>query len=186
MNEVRQGGRLERLLRVAPWLGAGSILLLPLVAMQFTEEIVWTASDFLVGGTLLFGAAFLFEVAMRAKAGLIYRAAAAVGLGASLFLVWAILAVGITDTPADLMYGVVLVIGVTGALAARIRPVGMARTLAGMAAAVALITVLTLTGGLTPAYNTWVEILLINAMFAGMYAISAVLFNQAARREEGQ
>ena len=43
---------------------AGLLLLLPLVAMQFTNEVNWTFSDFLVAGILLFGTGGLIELAM--------------------------------------------------------------------------------------------------------------------------
>ncbi len=173
---------METVFRIAPWAGASGLLLLPLIGMRFSDDVVWTVSDFAAAGFLLFGTALLFELAMRARGGLVYRAAAAFGLGASLFLIWAILAVGITDTEADLMYGVVLTIGVIGALAARLRPAGMARTLSSMAAMVVLIAVITLIGGLMPAYNSAAEILGINAMFAGLFVVSALLFRHAGRR----
>ena len=41
------------------------ILLVPLVAMQFTDEVVWTLSDFVVAGVLLFGSVLVYELAGR-------------------------------------------------------------------------------------------------------------------------
>ncbi|WP_052106594.1 hypothetical protein [Novilysobacter defluvii] len=46
-------------------LGTGLLLLIPLVAMQFTPEVVWTASDFLVMGVLIFGMASVFVLLAR-------------------------------------------------------------------------------------------------------------------------
>ena len=42
----RNGERRGSVWRIAAWGLAGLILLLPLVAMQFTDEVEWTASDF--------------------------------------------------------------------------------------------------------------------------------------------
>jgi len=49
----RAGGRHP--LRIIGWSLVGLILLAPLVAMQFTREVAWTASDFLFAGVLLIG-----------------------------------------------------------------------------------------------------------------------------------
>ncbi|MBT8281696.1 MAG: hypothetical protein KJO16_08970, partial [Muriicola sp.] len=46
-------------------LGAASVLLIPLIAMQFTSEVNWTAGDFLVAGILLLSTAFLLEFSWR-------------------------------------------------------------------------------------------------------------------------
>jgi protein-S-isoprenylcysteine O-methyltransferase Ste14 len=41
------------------------LLLIPFLAMQFTSEVNWTLSDFLVAGVLLFGTGLLIELAFR-------------------------------------------------------------------------------------------------------------------------
>ncbi len=41
-------------------LATGGILSIPLVAMQFTSEVNWSLSDFIIMGALLFGTGFLF------------------------------------------------------------------------------------------------------------------------------
>ena len=83
------------LLRVA--LATVSILLLPLVAMQFTEEVDWNAFDFIVMGTLLSGTGLACELLVKSARGkaISYRVAlVAVPVGA-LLLIWAQLAVGV-------------------------------------------------------------------------------------------
>lgn len=78
---------------------AGFLLLLPLVAMQFTKEVNWTFSDFLVAGVLLFGTGGLIELAMRKINKVGTRVWVILGILIVLFLVWAELAVGIFGTP---------------------------------------------------------------------------------------
>jgi hypothetical protein len=41
------------------------LLLVPLIAMQFLEEVSWTFSDFAIAGFLLFGTGLMCELAMR-------------------------------------------------------------------------------------------------------------------------
>ena len=70
-------------------------LLIPLIAMQFTDEVNWTLIDFIVGGALLFGTGFLCEFALRKLNKIKYRIAACLLILIALFLIWAELAVGI-------------------------------------------------------------------------------------------
>jgi len=81
-----------------PLLIAGTVLgllLIPFIAMQFTNEVAWTASDFLIMGMLLLSVGFLIEVAIRYVPKLKYRVVAILIILGLFFLVWAELAVGI-------------------------------------------------------------------------------------------
>ncbi|GGD75351.1 hypothetical protein GCM10011514_44120 [Emticicia aquatilis] len=78
---------------------AGLLLLLPLVAMQFTSEVNWTLSDFVIAGILLFGTGGLIELAIRKINQVSLRVWVILGILLVLFLVWAELAVGIFGTP---------------------------------------------------------------------------------------
>ena len=145
------GGRRGHFLRIAPWVIAALILLLPLGAMQFTDEVVWDETDFAVIGAMLFGACGAYELAARMTGNVAYRAAVGVAVVAAFILIWINLAVGIIgseDNPANLMYGGVLAVGILGALMVypRSKPHGMARALAAMAlpSAQALVGVISL------------------------------------------
>ena len=70
-----------------------TLLLVPLVAMQFTDEVDWTVGDFVVGGALLFGAGLTYEFLARRASTPVYRAAVGATVGAALLLVWISLAV---------------------------------------------------------------------------------------------
>lgn len=80
-------------------IGTAAILMVPLVAMQFTRAVNWTAGDFVVAAVLLAGTGMLFEVATARirtrKARLITSAVIALGF----LFVWAELAVGIVGSP---------------------------------------------------------------------------------------
>ena len=41
------------------------LLLIPLIAMQFTKEVNWSLIDFAVAGVLLFGTCFAIEFVLR-------------------------------------------------------------------------------------------------------------------------
>lgn len=72
-----------------------AILMIPLVAMQFTNEVVWDLFDFAVAGTLICVTGLLFVALCRSVSKPTYRAAGGVGLAGLFLLVWAELAVGI-------------------------------------------------------------------------------------------
>lgn len=78
---------------------AGLLLLVPLVAMQFTSEVNWTFSDFIVAGVLLFGTGGLIELAVRKIHKVSTRVWVILGILVALLLVWIELAVGIFGTP---------------------------------------------------------------------------------------
>lgn len=78
---------------------AGLLLLVPLVAMQFTSEVKWSPFDFLVAGFLLFGTGLVVELILRKVKTTPYRIALCAGALFILFLIWAELAVGIFGTP---------------------------------------------------------------------------------------
>jgi hypothetical protein len=163
----------------------GLILLLPLVAMQFTEEVQWTAFDFVVASVLLFGAGMTYVLVSGMGSSAAYRVATGVAVASGLFLVWVNLAVGLIGSegnPANLMYLGVLAIGVVGALITRFRPDGMAGTLLAMALAQAVIAAIAIVGGLGLPENGPAEILGINGLFIALFLASSFLYWRAARR----
>ena len=76
-----------------------SILLIPLIAMQFTSEVNWSAFDFLVAVILLTGTALLSEAALRSNRKKSLKFAFISILLLALVLVWAELGVGIFGSP---------------------------------------------------------------------------------------
>lgn len=75
------------------------LLCIPLIAMQFTSEVVWTLSDFIIAGILLLGTGIVIEVVARNVRSKKARIVMIIGTLMVLFLVWAELAVGVFGTP---------------------------------------------------------------------------------------
>lgn len=75
------------------------ILLLPLIAMQFTDDVYWTLSDFVIMGVLLLGTGLMCELVMRKVKNKDYQIGIITFFLVALFLIWAELAVGIFGTP---------------------------------------------------------------------------------------
>ena len=92
---ARIGGK--QFLRVL--LGTAAILLVPLVAMQFTREVDWTGSDFVIAAVLLAGTGMLFEVAAAKLRSRRARVIALGVIGLGFVFVWAELAVGLVGSP---------------------------------------------------------------------------------------
>ena len=89
----RAGGRHP--LRIIGWSLVGLILLAPLVAMQFTREVAWMASDFLFAGVLLIGGGVLIELAVRRVTNRLVAILICAAVVLSVLLIWADGAVGV-------------------------------------------------------------------------------------------
>jgi hypothetical protein len=82
-----------------------AVLLLPLVAMQFTEEVNWSLFDFVFGAALLGGTGLLLELAVRKPSRIAYRAGTTpVGVGA-------IVLGQVDDAPSLVLFGLLLIVG---------------------------------------------------------------------------
>ncbi|MCF7890528.1 hypothetical protein K9M78_04845 [Candidatus Bipolaricaulota bacterium] len=75
------------------------ILLVPLIAMQFTDEVVWSLADFVIMGTLLFGTGLALEVVLKKLTEPVYRVTSCTVIVVTFLLIWAELAVGVFGTP---------------------------------------------------------------------------------------
>lgn len=75
------------------------VLLMPLLAMRFTNQVNWNLADFIIAGVLLLGAGLTYEFFIRKSDIIAYRVVVGVMIMVALFLIWAELAVGIFGTP---------------------------------------------------------------------------------------
>ncbi len=176
----------NRILRIA--LVTGFLLLIPLVAMQFSNEVDWDWFDFVVAGILLFGSGLAYELVTRNAGNKAYRVAAGLAVATVLLLVWMNLAVGIIgseNNPVNRLYFGVPVIGFIGTLLARFRPGGMARAMLATALAQALVPVIALLIGRPPLHTAAqvfgvLGVLTLNGFFVLLFAGSAWLFRHSA------
>ncbi|MDN3588913.1 hypothetical protein QWY86_19705 [Pedobacter aquatilis] len=79
--------------------GTAIILSIPLIAMQFTNEVNWSLFDFVVAAVLLLCTGFAIELVIRKVKTTTTRAVLFFIILLVLFLVWAELAVGIFGSP---------------------------------------------------------------------------------------
>ncbi len=162
-------------------LGTAALLLIPLFG-----RFPWSAGDFIVMGALLFSAGLAYVLISRRSNSLSYRAAVGLAVGAGFLLTWINLAVGIIgseDNPANLLYVLVLLTEIAGAVIARFRPRGMSNALYATALAQMLVPFAALIfwrsaldepPGIT-------GIFLLNAFFAGLFWLSGILFRKAGQ-----
>jgi MFS family permease len=167
------------------WGGAAALLITPLVAMQFTSEVNWTAGDFMFAGFMFAAVGIVMELTVRASRSIAYRAGVGFALASAFFLIWVNLAVGIIgdeDNPANLMFFGVVLIGIIGSIAARFRPRGMAVAMSLAAAAQLLVDVTGFALGLADPPPPLPAQAMLIAMFAAPMMISAALFRKAAEK----
>lgn len=185
--EMKTIKRIRKSIRLKIWYAAFAtavILAAPLIAMQFTDEVNWSLFDFIVMGIMLFGTGLTYVLISNTSESTAYRIAVAVSVTAILLLVWINLAVGIIGSegnPANLLYIGVIAACIIGAGFSRLQPLGMSLTMVITAFIQMLIPVI--------AFIIWrtsldespgiAGIFVINAFFAVLFIISALLFRKA-------
>ncbi|MCF6223881.1 MAG: hypothetical protein L3J34_09145 [Flavobacteriaceae bacterium] len=75
------------------------ILFIPLIAMQFTDEVNWNLFDFIIAGALLLFTGLMCELTIIKIKKIKYRIAICAAILVSLMLIWGELAVGVFGTP---------------------------------------------------------------------------------------
>lgn len=184
MNGQIAGQRHGSVWRFVGWGVAAALLLLPLVAMQFTPEVNWTASDFIAWGIMLGTVGGLFELAVRLSPLPSYRIGFGLALLGAFLVTWVNLAVGIVgseDNPANQLFFLALLIGIVGAGVARLQASGMAKAMAAVAVSLWVAFAIALTG---PTDEPWVRHSVEFAgtsSFALLFLGSAALFRKAAQ-----
>jgi hypothetical protein len=180
--------------RIARWTVAGTLLAIPALAMQVSDEVNWTVSDFdevnwtvsdfVFAGVMIIGTGLLYEGVTKLSDSLAYRAGAVVALAAAFLLIWINLAVGIIgneDDPHNAAYFCEVLLAAATAFTARLRPAGMTRAMLATAGFQLLVTALAANdgwGASEPPGATGV--LVLNLGFAALWLASAGLFRKAA------
>ncbi len=162
------------------------ILIIAILLVPWIWQWPWTASDFIIAGVLLFGTAFLYELAVRKGGSRAYRAAVCSGVIAGLMLIWVNLAVGIIgneNNPANLMYFGVIAVGLVGAFIARLKPRAMVWTMLAMAIAQGLVPLIAIIIWRPEITSGVIQVIGINAFFIILFVLSASLFHRASAVE---
>lgn len=172
-----------------PAVGTGLLLMIPLTAMQFTNEVDWTLSDFMIAGTLLFGTGLTFTLLTRKTGEIAYQFAIGFALFTGLFLIWVNMAVGIIgseNNDFNLLYSLVIFTGLCGGFISKFKPKGMMLTMFAMAITQALITIAALFYGMADTVGSSIfEIIAVNGFFITLFVVAASLFNYTAQTRSG-
>lgn len=161
-------------------LATAALLLLPLIAMQFSEEVAWTLSDFIFAGVLIFGTGLAYIFVTHRSKTMIFRIAVGFALFSGFFLIWSNLAVGLIgseDNPLNLLYFLVIGVGVIGAFITRFKATGLMYTLFAMATTQFIIMITSFYTGMPAVPESSVyEIIAVNGFFITLFIVAAILF----------
>lgn len=162
-----------------------TILLIPMIAMQISEDVIWTLSDFVFAGILIFTSGLAYILITHKSENYVYRIAVGFALFSGFFLIWSNMAVGIIgseNNEFNLLYFLVIAVGVIGAFIARFKPTGLMYTMFGMAVAQTMITIAALKAGMSnlPGSSVY-EVLAVNGFFFTLFVIAGILFQYSVR-----
>lgn len=177
-------GRRGNFWRIAGWGAAAGLILLPLVAMQFTNEVNWNAADFIAATVMLGSVGLGLELAVR-RGNRAYTIAAALALLASFLSFWFSGAVGIIGNEGEisnLLFVGVIAIALAGSVIALFRPAGMAVAMVVAAVAQAAVPVIASIIGDSKMSAIWApEVIILTLVFTAMWLASARLFRDSAQ-----
>lgn len=165
------------------------LLLVPLVAMQFVDGMVWRWFDFAVAWVLMVSAGLAYRLVASRTGSVAYRSAVGVAVATMFMLVWGNLAVGFIgneDNPANLLYLGVLAVGIIGAGIVRFKAHGMARVLFATALVQFLVPVIALIIWRPELTLGVAKVFVFNGVFVMLFVGSALLFRRSARGEVAQ
>lgn len=168
-----------------PAILTAAILMIPLIAMQFSEDVAWTLSDFVFAGILILGTGITYKLITAKSGNAAYKVAVGFALFTGFFLILSNLAVGIIgseNNDVNSLYFGVIFIGIIGAFIARFKPRGLSITLIAMAFTQAIISAFALFSGMADVPDSSVyEILTVNGFFITLFIVAAMLFRYAAQ-----
>lgn len=145
------------------------------------------AFDIVLIATLFSGISIAYKLLSRKKEKKIYRFAALLALATAFFVTWVNLAVGVIgseNNPINLLFFLVLIVGIIGASLSHFKPKGMSNTLVAMGFVQFFIPFIALIIN-KPSIATSddlrgvIFIIIFNSVFSLLFAISALLFRRA-------
>jgi hypothetical protein len=175
-NIMRMDQLGKTMLRVAA--GALAVWMVPLVASQFFEDWHWGVGGFVRAYVLFFLTGMVMALVARRMGVWSYKAGVGLALVAGFALGWSTM-VQTADSghPERLWYLSVLIVGLIGALLARLQPRGLALTLFAMAATLALIAVM-LPSGAPPDMARRMAVG--HGVYVALFTASGLMFRHAS------
>lgn len=169
--------------RLSPWHVVAVVVLVPLLLTSLALWH-WKPGAFVLAAVLaLGGVRVTYELFVMKKMGNgSYQLGFGLAIVAVLLLAWMNVAVGgiLGDNPANMMYFGVLLVGLSGAIIARLEPKGMSRALFATAFAMLSVPFVAWLIG-TPAFaNGLAAVFALHACFAWLFTAAALLFRRAA------
>ncbi|MFN0047210.1 MAG: hypothetical protein ACKVOS_12150 [Sphingorhabdus sp.] len=104
--------------RILGWGSAAGLLLIPLVAMQFSREVQWDGADFIIATAIIGITGALAELNVLITSNLFSRAGGFFAILAGSLVFWSSLAIGMIGhegNSVNLLFGLVLLIAIVGA-----------------------------------------------------------------------
>ena len=172
--------------RIGRWSAAAALLCIPAIAMRYTSEVDWTASDFVVMGTLFAAILGAYEFLASRAPGFAYRAASVLTTLGIFLLIWMNMAVGIIgseNNDANLMFVAVVALIVGGGCVSRFQAPGMRAALLAPPAAQAAIGAIALAGDLGIDGRGWPrDVIVLTIFYTGLWTVAGTLFGLAGDR----
>jgi len=169
--------------RIAAWSTAAALMALPILVQLINGKFGWTTADFVFAAIVLFGSCSLFDLAARKSPNFSYLAGAGAALAAGFGLVvvnGAVGLVGSEDEAHNLLFGIVILVAIAGAVIVRARPAGMARTMSAAAVTHIVISAVLLVRAAGVNAHPLAEVFGLS-VFAAIWLTSASLFRHASR-----
>ena len=186
-NEEYPIGKRQFPWRPLLWSIPAMLLLLPAVAMRFTDEVNWDAFDFIFAAIVFGSVGLVVELTVRSSRSLAFRGAVFLALAAAFLIIWVNGAVGIIgdeDNPANLMFGAVLTVALLGSILALFRASGMAMAMFAAAAVELCVGLVAVLGNMASGPAAPFDVIVATTVLTTMWLLSGVLFNAAAREEK--
>jgi len=184
MASKANGGAVRSPWRIIGWGAAATLLVAPFVAMQFTRDVNWTASDFMLFGFMLLAVGLPLELAARYAHDRHYVAGAALALLGAFLVTWANLAVGIVgseNNSANMLFFLVLSAGAAAAVVSRFRSLAMSRAMMGTALGLAVAFAIAVSLPTDEPQVSHLRNFAGTSVFAAFFLLSAWFFRRAAR-----
>lgn len=169
----------KTVLRVA--LAALGLLMVPLVASMLIPDWHWGVGGFVFAYVMFFGTGMAYALIAKKMSAWAYKAGVGLALAAGFALGWSnMVHVSDSENPANLAYFGVLVVGIIGALVARLKARGLAWTLFAMAGVLAVISML-VPSEAPPEMSR--NMAVGHGVYVVLFAVSGVLFRRAGVAE---